>query len=117
MPLLFSYGTLKDSDVQTSLFGRCLVGREDALLGYDRERILVSDPGFAERSGSASHSILRPSAAPESRIHGVALEVTEAELEIADSYEPQEYRRVLGRLASGGEAWVYVDGAAADPLC
>lgn len=44
----------------------------------------------------------------ESRVSGVALEVTEAELLLCDRYEePARYERVLVRLASGREAWVY----------
>lgn len=109
MPLLFSYGTLRDVEVQMSLFGRRLACREDELVGFRQEWIEVADPAFAELSGSASHSILKPSS--DSRVPGTVLEVTESELEIADGYEPAEYRRVLAPLASGGETWVFVDGS------
>ena len=36
-------------------------------------------------------------------------EITEAELESADAYEVDAYKRVLAPLASGRSAWVYVD--------
>lgn len=113
MPLLFSYGTLREEEVQRSLFGRTLTSQKDELLEYELAQIRVADVEFAERSGSVSHSILRPALYPDARVAGVALEVTEGELEIADRYEPAEYRRVLARLASGRETWVYVDASSA----
>jgi hypothetical protein len=33
--LLFSYGTLRQRDVQLSTFGRLLDGRPDAIVGFD----------------------------------------------------------------------------------
>ncbi len=35
MPLLFSYGTLQQEDVQLSTFGRLLQGQRDELLGFE----------------------------------------------------------------------------------
>lgn len=109
MPLLFSYGTLQDEHVQLSLFGRTLVGRKDCLLGYDQALARVENSEFTRTSGKTHHSILRPVCSDAVQVEGTALEVTEAELERADKYEPVEYKRVLARLASGGQAWVYVD--------
>ena len=108
MPLLFSYGTLRDEAVQLDLFGRTLQASEDALVGYRQERIEVADPEFAKLSGSAVHSILLPVEDLTARVPGTALEVTEAELDITDRYEPAEYHRVIAKLASGAETWVYV---------
>ena len=34
MPLLFSYGTLRQEDVQMLTFGRRLIGRRDELPGF-----------------------------------------------------------------------------------
>ena len=108
MPLLFSYGTLRDEKVQLALFGRTLVGRKDQLVGFEQELIRVRDPRFARTSGKSEHAIVRVSRNSEARVEGTALEVTEAELRCADDYEPVEYRRVLTTLASGRQAWVYV---------
>jgi hypothetical protein len=36
MPLLFSYGTLQQEDVQWSTFGRLLEGQRDELPGFER---------------------------------------------------------------------------------
>jgi len=109
MPLLFSYGTLQDEDVQLSLFGRPLVGRKDSLLGYEQALARVEDTEFARTSGKTHHAILRPAQSDAARVEGMAFEVTEAELVHADDYEPVEYKRVVARLASGRQAWVYVD--------
>ncbi len=83
MPLLFSYGTLQQADVQRATFGRTLAG------------------------GKSHHNIVRFTGRDSDRISGVALEVAEEDLARADSYEPAGYRRVRGRLASGRETWVY----------
>ena len=109
MPLLFSYGTLQDEHVQLSLFGRTLVGRKDYLLGYEQALARVEDPEFTRTSGKTHHSILRAARSEAAQVGGTAFEVTDAELERADKYEPVEYKRVVARLASGGQAWVYVD--------
>lgn len=109
MPLLFSYGTLQDEQVQVSLFGRKLSGRKDCLLGYEQYLASVKDPEFARTSGKSHHSILRPVGSDAARVEGTALEVTDEELELTDKYEPVEYKRVVANLASGGHAWVYVD--------
>ena len=109
MPLLFSYGTLQDEHVQLSLFGRTLVGQKDALVGYERGLVRINDPLFAQTSGETHHAILRPTQNEADRVEGVAFEVTDQELERADLYEPVEYKRILAKLASGGQAWVYVD--------
>ena len=37
MPLLFSYGTLQQDDVQRATFGRLLTGQRDTLPGYLQE--------------------------------------------------------------------------------
>jgi gamma-glutamylcyclotransferase (GGCT)/AIG2-like uncharacterized protein YtfP len=45
----------------------------------------------------------------DSRVSGTVFEITDAELVRADQYEVAAYRRVAAKLASGKEAWVYVD--------
>ena len=111
MPLLFSYGTLRQERVQLALFGRTLVGHTDELLGFEEAFVCVEDPEFARTSGKAVHAILRPTDNPDATVSGTALEVTKEELEIADHYEPAEYHRVVAKLASGKPTWVYVAAA------
>lgn len=108
MPLLFSYGTLQDDQVQRSLFGRRLVGRKESLLGYEMELARVDDPEFVRTSGKAHDAILRPGRSEGAQVKGMAFEVTDEELGRTDEYEPVGYKRVLASLASGAKAWVYV---------
>jgi hypothetical protein len=108
MPLLFAYGTLQDQDVQRALFGRTLVGQKDCLVGYELAMAPVADVDFAHTSGKTHHAILK-AAHSAAQVEGTALQVTDAELQIADRYEPAEYTRVEARLVSGRQTWVYVD--------
>lgn len=108
MPLLFSYGTLQQEDVQLSTFGRRLLGGADELPGYEPSQVRIRDPQEAARSGLTHHANVTVGA-PDSRVRGMVFEVTEEELAAADRYEePALYGRVSVRLASGRTAWVYV---------
>jgi hypothetical protein len=109
MPLLFSYGMLQQEAVQLSTFGRRLTGAPDELLGYEHGLFEVEDPAFVAASGKRHHAMVRYNGREESRVPGVVFEVTDAELESADAYEPAGYARVVARLASGREAWVYTE--------
>jgi Gamma-glutamyl cyclotransferase, AIG2-like len=42
-------------------------------------------------------------------VTGTVFEITEAELARADQYEIAAYKRVVAVLASGKQAWMYVD--------
>ncbi|XVV08585.1 gamma-glutamylcyclotransferase family protein [Actinoplanes sp. CA-131856] len=108
MPLLFSYGTLRDPAVQRSTFGRELNGRADRVTGFRLESVEITDPHVLEVSGQAHHPILVATGDPADGVDGAVFEVTEAEVDRADEYEVDDYRRVAAPLASGGTAWVYV---------
>ncbi|GAA0265578.1 gamma-glutamylcyclotransferase family protein [Cryptosporangium japonicum] len=108
MPLLFSYGTLREPAVQRATFGRELTGHPDTLLGYRRSLLEINDPHVLAVSGQTHHPILTATGDPADTVDGTALEVTEAELLAADEYEVDDYRRVRAPLAGGGTAWVYV---------
>jgi hypothetical protein len=58
--LLFSYGTLRQRDIQRSTFGRELDGRQDAIVGYDLDYVTITDPHVIAASGSDRHPILKP---------------------------------------------------------
>jgi hypothetical protein len=109
MPLLFSYGTLQQGSVQMSTFGRLLEGRADALVGYAQSMIEVGSADVVAKSGKAHHPIAAFTGNSDDRISGLVFEITDAELESADAYEVEAYKRVLAPLASGRSAWVYVD--------
>jgi len=109
VPQLFAYGTLQQSSVQLALFGRTLDGRADLLPGYAISPLVITDPDVIATSGSALHTVARETGDPRDEIPGTALSVTEAELAAADAYEVADARPVTLRLASGSEAFVYVD--------
>lgn len=109
MPLLFSYGTLQQENVQLAAFGRRLVGKADEIVGYDRSMVEIDDPAVVAASGSSQHPIVRYTGESGHRVAGAVYEVSADELAAADRYEVTAYRRVEARLASGGRAWVYVD--------
>lgn len=106
--LLFTYGTLRQSDVQRSTFGHELDGRPDAIIGYELDYVKITDPQVVAVSGSDRHPILRPSRAPGARVDGTVFAISKAELAAADGYEVDAYRRVSVPLRSGARAWVYV---------
>lgn len=109
MPLLFSYGTLQQEDVQLKTFGRKLSGEKDLLVGYEPSLAQIEDPQVAERLGKTHHQNVSPTGDDWSNVQGTALEVTEAELALAEAYEaPFDYRRISIELASGHTAWVYL---------
>jgi len=103
MPLVFSYGTLQQENVQRATFGRLLDGQPDELVGF--ERSLSADTHHANVTFTGSSA---------SRVPGTVFEITEAELAAADRYEQvAAYRRMAVGLASGKQAWVYVDARSA----
>lgn len=105
---LFSYGTLQQENVQLSSFGRLLGGADDAIPGYRRSMLEITDPDVIAASGERFHPIVEPSDDPSDSVPGKVFEITEAELAAADRYEVADYKRVLVVLRSGREAWVYV---------
>jgi gamma-glutamylcyclotransferase (GGCT)/AIG2-like uncharacterized protein YtfP len=107
VPLLFSYGTLRQESVQLATFGRRLQGSPDSIVGFELEVFRVDDPEFVAKSGKADHAIVRFTGSDSDRVNGMVLDVTDEELTKSDSYEPSGYARVEATLASGGRAWVY----------
>ena len=109
MPLLFSYGTLQQENVQLFTFGRLLQGQRDELLGFEQSLVRIEDPQVVATSGKTHHANVTFNGRKESRVSGTVFEVTDAELAAADQYElPAKYERIAVVLASGKESWVYV---------
>jgi hypothetical protein len=115
MPHLFSYGTLQQADVQRATFGRLLSGQADALPGFAQSLVAIDDPQVVATSGKTHHPIVRHSGDPADRVAGTVFEISDHELARADDYEVDAYRRVAVTLASGLQAWVYVDARFAPP--
>jgi gamma-glutamylcyclotransferase (GGCT)/AIG2-like uncharacterized protein YtfP len=108
MEFLFSYGTLQQAHVQLETFGRLLNGKKDALVGWSITTIQITDKKVIETSGTDIHPVLKATGASEDIVQGMALEISHAELLLADKYEVKDYRRIQIALQSGQQAWVYV---------
>lgn len=106
--LLFSYGTLRQEEVQRAIFGRPLKGESDAITGYSLSTVIIDDPLVVEQSGSAIHPIMIPSKDAASEIDGMVFALSQSDLAAADLYETSAYRRIEVSLRSGRFAWVYV---------
>jgi gamma-glutamylcyclotransferase (GGCT)/AIG2-like uncharacterized protein YtfP len=106
--LLFSYGTLRQREVQLATFGRELEGYVDAIIGYGLDYVTITDPHVITTSGSDRHPILRPTDRLGAHVDGTVFTISDAELAAADEYEVDDYRRISVPLRSGPRAWVYV---------
>lgn len=105
---LFSYGTLQLASVQLSSFGRLLEAEGDAMVGYRKDMIEITDPEVLRRSGERFHPLVVPSSKIEDEVPGKVFRITASELAAADAYEVSDYKRVEVSLKSGRRAFVYV---------
>lgn len=105
---LFSYGTLRQAEVQIANYGRLLDGEPDALTGYRLVPVEIDDPDVVRISGQATHTIAVASGDFGDRIPGMVFKLTEAELAATDAYETDAYARLEVTLESGRSVWVYV---------
>ncbi len=104
---VFAYGTLRQENVQTALFGRPVVTVDDTLPGYRLDWLTITDPEVIATSGSDRHPILRPGS-PSDVVPGAYLELNDYDLARADDYEVDDYVRTAVTLGSGTSAWVYL---------
>jgi hypothetical protein len=111
---LFSYGTLRQPEVQLGTYGRLVDAEEDALPGYVLIEIVIDDPHVVALSGKSVHTIAQPTGDPTDRVAGMVLLLSEAELHATDAYEAAAYARVEAVLESGRRAFVYVDASSLD---
>ena len=105
---LFSYGTLREPDVQFAIFGHHIHGAPDAIVGYRLRAYVITDERAIAISGRARHTMLEPSSDDSDRVEGTVFHLTPAELAQADAYEDKAYKRAKVRLRSGIDAWIYV---------
>jgi gamma-glutamylcyclotransferase (GGCT)/AIG2-like uncharacterized protein YtfP len=108
MENLFSYGTLQLEQVQLELFGRTLKMEPDALVGFKKEKIIIKDETVVGLSGEEEHVIISYNGNDSDVIAGAVLSITLEELERADKYETDDYKRIQVTLQSGKQSWVYV---------
>ena len=111
---LFSYGTLRQPEVQLGTYGRLVDAEEDVLAGHRLVEIVIDDPHVVSLSGKSVHTIAQPTGDPADRVAGVVLLLTEAELDATDAYEDRAYARIEAALESGRRAFVYVDASSLD---
>ena len=110
MPLIFSYGTLQQEEVQLSTFARLLQGQRDELPGFEPSLVKIENPQLIATSGRTHHDNVTFNGRSDSCVSGTVFEITEAELVAADRYEKvAAYKRISAVLASGKQASVYVD--------
>ena len=110
MPLIFSYGTLQQENVQLSTFGRLLHGQRDELIGFEQSLVKIADPQVAAARGRTHNANVTFNGRNDSRVAGTVFEITDAELAAADQYELSDaYKRITAMLATGEQTWVYVD--------
>ena len=105
---LFAYGTLQQPQVQLSRFGRLLHGTPDILPGYSTNWVTIADPDVIAAGGSDRHPVVRRTGESHDSVPGTVFTLSPVELAAADHYEVDDYRRVLARLGSGTDAWVYL---------
>ncbi|WP_298792099.1 gamma-glutamylcyclotransferase family protein [uncultured Allomuricauda sp.] len=101
MEYLFTYGTLKNEQVQHYIFHRTLEGQSDSLPGFKRLENVVYD----------RYPLVINTDNPNDTVEGVAYKVSLDELMQADVYETKAYKRIKMSLKSGISAWVYVENS------
>ena len=87
MVKLFSYGTLREQNVQQAIFGRLVVGADDALVGYKLKPATVTHERATAISGRAEHTTVLSTGQNDDQVAGIVFDLTEDELRRADSYE------------------------------
>ena len=102
MENLFAYGTLKDKEIQETIFGRVLTGTPDKLVGYAIKEIEIE-----EEFGLTSYPIIVETKNHADTISGIIFKLTPRELELADTYEGNHYRRIQVQLHSKETVWTY----------
>ena len=84
MYYLFSYGTLQ------------------------QEQVRITDQAVIKSSGKEYHPILIETGNHWDKVEGSAFLLTEKELEQADEYEVDDYKRQEATLVSGTKCFIYV---------
>ncbi|WP_372766737.1 gamma-glutamylcyclotransferase family protein [Pseudoalteromonas sp.] len=107
MERLFSYGTLRQENVQKAHFGRKLDGENAILTGYCLSEIKINDEQVVKQSGKTYHPILVFTGNSLDEVEGSCFLLTSNELKHADSYEVAEYTRILATTKDGKACWIY----------
>ncbi|WP_251450579.1 gamma-glutamylcyclotransferase family protein [Microbacterium sp. Marseille-Q6648] len=108
--LLFSYGSLRDPEVQRGTFGRVVRTEGDVLPGYTVDYAEVEDHREIDDATPRIVPVVRETGSSLDKVVGSVLHLDEDELDACDEYQASLYRRARVVLASGRAAWVYLDG-------
>jgi len=95
---LFTYGTLQEKEVQLGVFARPLNGFEDGLPNY-----VIAETKVADLYPTLLHT-----GKSDDIIRGQVYTLSHQELQKADRYEGEAYKRIEIQLASGKNAWAYI---------
>ncbi len=102
MENLFAYGTLKDKEIQETIFGRVLSGTPGKLVGYAIKEIQIE-----EEFGVIGYPIITETKNHADTISGIVFKLSPLEIQLADTYEGIHYRRIQVQLHSNETVWVY----------
>jgi hypothetical protein len=94
---------LKDKNIQENIFGRSLKGSPDKLIGYVVEYIEIE-----EEFGMEKYPIIIATENPNDIVSGLLYEITDQDLNLADTYEGLHYKRIEVTLESKQTAWAYI---------
>ena len=108
MPIVFSFGTLRQAHVQEALFGRRVTSEPARIVGYRVARVRITDPGSIEASGSDVHPALVVDDEESASVEGELLDLTDSELAAVDRYEQVSFQPIKVRTERGREAVAYV---------
>lgn len=104
---LFSFGTLRQHDVQLSLFGGRVPSTPDAIVGFRVGRVTITDPAAIKASGHDVHPALIATGDPSEVVDGELFELSEDELAAVHRYEEVSFQRIDVLTRSGRNAWAY----------
>jgi Gamma-glutamyl cyclotransferase, AIG2-like len=107
-PAISGSNTLQYESVQIATFGRQLDGHDDAMPGWRKDMLEITDAEVIRKSGERFHPMVRPLNDPIDEVSGKVSSITAEELAAADRYEVSDYRRIKVTLRSGVSGWVYV---------
>ena len=108
MPLLFSYGTLQQDDVQCATFGRLLHGHGDELPGYEPSLVEIADPRHAAAVGRTHHANVIFNGFAASRVPGVSktcVRVGEVSREVARAAREHDADLIVIGRGGAPEMW------------
>ncbi|MER7465396.1 GDSL-type esterase/lipase family protein [Streptomyces sp. NPDC097981] len=104
---LFSFGTLTDERVQTTLFGRAVPTSAASLAGYTTPPLPITGPSVIAAGGLDVRPVLERKLG--AAVEGAVLRLTDQDLAAVDAHEVDDHARRQVVLTSGERVWAYLD--------